>query len=340
VSGIEWLHPERWWLVAAALALVLATALLERRGERLLERYVSAPMLLRLARRPSGARRAGRLGLLALALGLAAAALMRPQSRADAEAVETREAAAEVMVVLDVSNSMLAEDAAPSRLERAKAELRDLLRELRGHRVGLIAFAGRAAVLCPLTTDQGFFRLVLDGVSTRSVTRGGTRIGDAIRRAVAGMTPGAGAKAIVLVTDGEDHESYPLEAAKEARQAGVRIIAIGFGAEAGAEVPVTDARTGERAPLRDRAGNVVRSRLDGAMLREVALATEGVYVPAGTGVLDLESIARAHIDPLIRRSDGASAVRVVRAERYPPLVAAALAALVAAVALGAGGRRP
>jgi len=333
--NLEWLHPERAWLLGAGLAVVVAAALLERRGGRLLERFASAVMLSRLATRPSPGRKGLRLLLFGVAILLSCAALLRPQSKAASEAVESREASAEVMIVLDVSKSMLAEDAAPNRLERAKAEIRDLLRELAGHKVGLIAFAGRPAVLCPLTPDHGFFRLVLDGVSTRSVSTGGTRIGDAIRRAAEGMTPGAGAKAIVLVTDGEDHESYPLDAAKAAKALGVRVIAIGFGDEAGAEIPVTDAKTGERAPLRDRSGQVVRSRLDGAMLREAALATEGVYVPAGTGVLDLEAIARTHLAPLLREASGQSAVRVVRAERYAPFVLAALFALVLAAALGA-----
>jgi Ca-activated chloride channel family protein len=259
---------------------------------------------------------------------------MRPQSRGETEVVESREASAEIMFVLDVSKSMLAEDAAPSRLERAKAEIRDLVRLLAGHRLGLIAFAGRSSVVCPLTPDHGFFRLVLDSVSTGTVTRGGTRIGDALRRAVEGFAPGGAAKAIVLVTDGEDHESYPLEAAKEAREHGVRVIAIGFGSEEGSEILVTDPKTGERGPLRDRAGKPVRSRLDGETLRKIALETEGVYIPAGVGVLDLESIVRTHIEPIVRGA-GPAGMRMVRAERYRAPLAGALAALVVATALGA-----
>jgi Ca-activated chloride channel family protein len=238
------------------------------------------------------------------------------------------------MVLLDVSKSMLAEDAAPNRLERAKAEIRDFVRALPGDRIGLIAFAGRASTLCPLTPDQGFFRLVLETASPHSVSRGGTRIGDAVRKALEAFTPGPGAKAILLVTDGEDHDSYPLEAAKQAREAGVRVVTIGFGEEQGAEIPITDPKTGDRAPLRDRAGQVVRSRLDGATLREIALATGGAYVPAGVGVLDVEGIVRAHIEPLIRAA-GASATRVVRAERYQPFAVGALACMLLSVLLGA-----
>jgi Ca-activated chloride channel family protein len=259
---------------------------------------------------------------------------MRPQSRSTTETIESREAAGEVMVLLDVSRSMLAEDAAPNRLERAKAEIRDLVRQLAGHRVGLTAFAGRAVVLCPLTPDHGFFRLVLEGASTKSVGRGGTRIGDAIKKALAGFQPGPSAKMILLVTDGDAHDSYAVEAAEQAKAAGVRIVAIGFGDEKGAEIPIADPKTGTRSPLRDRDGNVVCSKLAGDLLREIALKTEGAYVPAGTGVLDLDSIVREYFTPFLARG-GAASSRVVRTERHQGFVAGALAALVAAVFVGA-----
>ncbi|HVY62130.1 MAG TPA: VWA domain-containing protein, partial [Planctomycetota bacterium] len=271
----EFLHADRIHLLWAALALLLLIIGLERRGSGQLSRFIQPAMADRLAIRPSAGRRRWRVAAVGAALALGVVALMRPQSRAASEAVESRDASAEVMVLLDVSKSMLAEDAAPNRLERAKAEVRDLVRALPGHRVGLIAFAGRASVLCPLTPDAGFFRLVLETANPGSVTRGGTRIGDAIRKALDGFTPGPGAKAIVLVTDGEDHDSYPVEAAKAAKDQGVRIVSIGFGDEKGAEIPITDPKTGERAPLKDRTGQVVRSRLDGAALREIALTTEG-----------------------------------------------------------------
>jgi len=208
------------------------------------------------------------------------------------------------MVGLDVSRSMLAEDVAPNRLERAKAELRDLLSYLDGDQVGLIAFAGRATVLSPLTPDFSFLRLVLDGAGPHSVARGGTRLEEPIRKALAGFQDRGGqgevSHSILLVTDGEDHDSFPLEAAKTAAEWGVRILAIGFGDEAGSELPVTDPRTGARALVRDADGNPVRSRLDGDLLREMALVTGGTYVPAGTGAIDLESIYEHHIAHLTR----------------------------------------
>src|SRR5262249_14480030 len=154
--------------------------------------------------------------------------------------------AADVMIVLDVSKSMLAEDVRPNRLERAKAEISEMARQLPGHRVGLVAFAGRAGLLCPLTPDHGLFNLGLRGGDTSSVSRGGTRIGEALRVATKGFPSGPGAKLVVLITDGEDHDSYPLEAAKTAKGEGVKIIAVGLGSEEGSPITLTDPRTGAK----------------------------------------------------------------------------------------------
>jgi Ca-activated chloride channel family protein len=334
VSPITFQDPERVQLLLGVLAVMGFLAWREVRGTTRLDRFLSRAMQARLVERPTRGRRALGLLLYGLALALGVLALMRPQSTGQSETIASREAGGEVMVLLDVSRSMLAEDAAPNRLERAKAEIRDLVRELPGQRVGLMAFAGRATVLCPLTPDHSFFRLVLDQASPRSVSRGGTKIGDAIKKALAGFRPGPSAKMILLVTDGDDHDSYALEAATDARAAGVRIVAIGFGDEKGAEIPIVDPKTGMRSPLKDRDGNVVRSKLDGGLLREIALKTEGAYVPAGTGVLDLESIVREYVTPFLARG-GAEASRVVRTERYQGFVLGALVALVAAVVAGA-----
>jgi Ca-activated chloride channel homolog len=260
-------------------------------------------------------------------------ALMRPQSRGEAVTVTSSKVSADVMIVLDVSKSMLAEDAAPNRLARAKVEIEKMARQLAGHRVGLVAFAGRAAMLCPLTPDHAFFNLVLRGVDTRSVSKGGTRIGDAVRAAVRAFPTGPGAKLIVLITDGEDHESFPLDAAKEAQTAGVHIVAVGIGSEEGSQIQLTDPQTGAKTVLMHD-GQPVLSRLDGETLRKMAVDTEGAYVPAGTSALDLESIVNAHVTPIVRAETDA-AVRVVPGERYPWFVLVALLALIGAVAVGA-----
>ncbi len=291
-------------------------------------------MQARLAHGAARPRRILKVALMGATLLFGIAALMRPQTPGGTE-VATQRAGGDVLVALDVSRSMLAEDAAPNRLARAKADVRELVDRVSGHRVGLVAFAGRASVMCPLTTDYGYFHLVLDGVDPGSVARGGTRIGDAVRKAVEAFGPNRGApRLLLLITDGEDHDSFPLDAADEAVRAGIRIAAIGFGSEAGSEIVLTDSDTGARTVLLDGDGRTVRSRLDGDLLRDLALRTEGVYVPAGTSAIDLQAIVDAHVEPLV--ADPSSGVRRrAPAEHYFWLVLAAAGCLVGAVWAGA-----
>jgi len=334
VTWLTWAHPERVHLVWAALALVGLLAWLELRGQDLLGRFVSAVMAGRLAARPSATARALRLGLVLLCLVAGVLALMQPRSRSRTETLAPDALSADVMVVVDVSRSMLAEDAAPNRLERARTEVGELVGAMRRHRFGLIAFAGRAAFLCPLTNDHAYFRMVLGQVGPGSVTRGGTRIGEALNAAVDAFGPGTSARLIVLITDGEDHESYPLEAAERARAQGIRVVSIGFGDEnRGSPITLTDPRTGARSELRDGDGKVVISKLDGALLRQIADKTGGAYVPAGTSGLDLPSIVAEHIEPIARAGTAATG-RSVPAELFPWFVLASLLALIAAAAIG------
>ena len=327
----HWVH-----LAWPVLAVVIAAAWFELRTGETLAQFMSLPMQTRLAWRQTRARRIARLSLFALTLALGVVALMRPQSPMGTEVV-SQNITADIMIVLDVSKSMLAEDAAPNRLARAKAEINELLERVDGQRVGLVVFAGRAAVKSPLTSDYGFFRLVLRDVDVGSVSRGGTRIGDAVRRAVAVFGPDRGTPRIMLlITDGEDHDSYPLEAVEEAVAAGIRIVAIGFGSETGSEIHLTDPDTGARNVLLDGDGNVVRSRLDGDLLRQISLAAEGAYVPAGTSAVDLDSIVAAHIRPMVA-DVSARVVRRNPTEHYRWFVLGALLSLVAAVWIGATG---
>lgn len=331
-AAIEWVH-----LMWVAVLLVAGLAVLEVRSRGALQRFLSPVMLRRLAAASSGARVALRLSLVWLALALGVLALMQPQAPGATETVSGSRTAADVIFVLDVSKSMLAEDAAPNRLARAKAEIAQLVGKLEDHRVGLVAFAGRAAPLCPLTPDHGFFSLVLSSVDTNSVGRGGTRIGEAVRVALRSFPSGPGAKLIVLITDGEDHDSYPEDAAKAARDAGVKIVAVGLGSEQGTQIVITDPKTGAKKVVMD-GDKPVETKLDAKTLQQMALTTEGAYIPAGTAAIDLDSIMESYVQPIVRASADA-AVRRVPAERYPWFILGALAATLAALWIGTGERR-
>lgn len=333
-----WKHDDRVHLVWAVVALVGVLLVLELRGRDALARFLSPRMQRRLAVRPSIGRALARLGLVAVSLLAAVGALMRPQAPAEGQTVVRLRTAADIMVVLDVSRSMLAEDVAPNRLTRAKAEIAGMARQLAGHRLGLIVYAGRASPRCALTPDQAYFNLALRGVDTRSAGRGGTRMGDAVRAAVAAFPPQPGAKLIVLITDGEDHESNPLQAAEAAKEAGVKIVAVGLGGEQPAPIVLTDPQTGARTTLMHD-GQPVLARLDGDTLRQMALTTGGVYVPAGTSALDLESIVKQNISPILRAAADSS-TQVIPAERYQWLVLISLLALLAAAAVGSRAGRP
>lgn len=325
----SWVHA--MWLVLVLVALMVW---FDQRGRTALEKLLSRSMQARLVRRLPPGRRWLSIALVGLAAACLVVGLMRPQWGLTYH--QTPRVGAQLMVCLDVSKSMLAEDTAPNRLERAKAELTDLLGFLDGDQVGLIAFAGRAAVLCPLTPDFGFFRLILDEAGPHSVGLGGTRLSQPIEKALAGFGSESDvSRAILLITDGEDHGSYALDAAKAAAERGIKIIAIGFGDEAGSRIEITDAETGVRSVLRDGDGQPVITKLDGETLREMAMVTDGAYVPAGTGALDLRSIYNTHLASLVRgQLDDRG--HAVRREAFQWAVLLGLVFLIAAVIVGNG----
>jgi len=322
------------WAIPIAIGALIALELLAR--DRLAS-WLSPLMQVRLTARGGRIRFAIRMTLIALFMLSCVIAIMRPQVRGKRELVATSNASADVMFVLDTSRSMLAEDAAPNRLARAKAEIGQLVSRLDGHRVGLIAFAGRAAQVCPLTPDHSFFNTVLGTVDTRSAGKGGTKVGEAIKAALRGFPPGMGAKLIVLITDGDDQDPYTQEAAKAAREAGVKIVAVGLGSETGSQITLTDPQTGAKTTLMYD-GKPVISKLDGAALKQVALTTEGAYIPAGTNAVDLDAIMESHVRPIVRAAVEASE-RDVPAELYVWPLLAAFMFLVAALWVGSGDDR-
>lgn len=278
-------------------------------------------------RGPVGVRTAIRAGLFVVALACAVFAAARPQGDEKEETVTLR--GRDLVFVVDVSRSMLATDVVPTRLERAKLWINDLTKNLRGDRVSLVAFAGASSVKCPLTLDYAYFRLALDELSPRSVPRGGTLIGDAIRKTLTQVfdaTPGR-FRDIILITDGEDHESFPTQAAAQAGEQGVRIIALGIGSEGeGALVPRSDEAAKEFVEFQ---GERVHSKMDAGSLAQIAGASAGgVFLNVGTGTIDLEQVYKDLIAGAERSEIGSKAIKRYE-EKFQMVLALALALLLA-----------
>jgi Ca-activated chloride channel family protein len=293
-----WEHPSwllSWWLLPAIAALMVFA---RRRRRAIALRFADAGILGRLIPTASTGLEVLKSSALLLGIALLIAGLARPKWGATYEKVQSR--GVDLFVLLDVSRSMLAEDVAPNRLEHAKADIRDLLSHLAGDRVGLIVFAGASVVKVPLTTDHGFFLTALEDVDTKSAPRGGSLIGDAIRKALESLPPRSDRdQVLVVITDGEDHDSFPAEAARQAGQRGVKIFTVGLG----------DAGAGHKIPIRDERGNLtflqqdgqeVLSKMDEKLLREIALSTGGAYVPAQTRSYDLGAIYQERLSELTR----------------------------------------
>ena len=275
-------------------------------------------------------RQAVRIVLTAAGVTSLIIAIARPQSDPIEETVSVR--GRDIVFLVDVSRSMLSRDVVPSRLGRTKIWINDLVNTLKGDRVALVAFAGVPVVKCPLTLDQNFFRMELDELSPASVPRGGTLIGDAIRKTMSAVfEPNPGRfRDIVLITDGEDQGSFPAEAAKAAAELGVRIIAIGIGSELeGAQVPA-EGKDGYLV----HEGSAVRSKMDGTTLAAIAQAASsvpgngagGVFLNVGTGTMDLDKVYHDLIASAEQRETESKA-SVTYKELFPMFLAAALALL-------------
>ena len=218
------------------------------------------------------------LGFFFLIIGLS-----RPQIGAKLKEHQTK--GAEIMIALDVSNSMLAEDYSPNRLERAKLAISRLVDKLRDDRIGLIIFAGNSFVQLPITTDYVSAKMFLRSISTESVPIQGTAMGEAINTAIRSFSAQSEkSRAIIVITDGENHEDDPVAAAKMAAENGIRVFTIGVGSPEGKPIPM------DGDLLRDKNGDIVVTRLDEAVLQEVASAGNGLYVRAGNSEFGLNPI--------------------------------------------------
>lgn len=249
---------------------------------------------------------------------LVALALTRPQWGLLEQTVQQQ--GLDIVIAVDLSASMRATDLAPSRIDNARRELAFLVAELNGNRIGLVGFAGSAFLFCPLTLDTNAVELFLDEMTIEAVPVPGTALGDAVRVALQtfelGEETSTGSKVILLLTDGEDHESLPLDYAKKAAEKGIIIDTIGIGTPEGAIIPSESGGL-----VRDDRGEPVRSKLDGATLKEMAELTGGMFLRFDSSSDGLDS----YLERLRKREtrNFGSKTEVLRQERFPLLLALA-----------------
>lgn len=255
----------------------------------LLARFGDPALMARLAGSVSVRARWVKAGLILSALALLVLALARPQFGTRVETVRRR--GQDVMVAVDLSNSMLAEDITPNRLDRARLAILRLIQNLDGDRIGLVAFAGDAFVQSPLTVDYAAAAMFLNAMDPEMMPVQGTDLGEALRMSLDALDQGAREdRLVVLVTDGEDHEGGIDQLLQRAASSGVRIHTVGIGSPEGVPIPENPGQAGSRAFKRDEEGNVVTTRLDEGTLRRIAAETGGRYVRVAPGATALEDL--------------------------------------------------
>lgn len=267
-----------YWFVARWRKKALAT-------------YGSIEVIQQLFPDVSKAKRTWKFILFTIAFGLLIMGIVNPQVGTKLEEVQRK--GADLMICLDVSNSMKAEDLQPNRLEKAKQAISKLINKLEGDRIGIIVFGGEAYVQLPITTDYSAAKLFLESINTDMIPTQGTAIGNAIDLAIESFGKDEGKnKAIVIITDGENHEDDALKAAEKAAEKGISIHTIGMGSADGAPIPVYKGtvREGYR---KDNEGNTVVTKLNEQILQEIAAAGNGIYVRATNADAGLKNVIDA-----------------------------------------------
>jgi len=273
-------QPQVLWVLLAVFPALLGFLFWSWRvKQKLILQFVRARLLPSLTRGVSAPRQKLRLALLLAAVAAVFLALARPQWGFAWE--EARMQGLDIIIAIDTSRSMLAQDVAPNRIERAKLAAIDLMRLAKTDRLGLVAFAGSAFLQAPLTLDDQAFQQAVEAVSVGIIPQGGTALSAAIKASLASFDKGDdNHKVLILFTDGEDHDAdtETLAAAKEAAQAGLRIFTIGVGTPEGELLRVTDSQ-GNASFVKDDDGNVVKSHLNRTLLQQIATAANGFYLP-------------------------------------------------------------
>jgi len=280
-------NPDYLYLLLLLPAMVLIFIINEIRKRRALKRFGNPVLVGTLVPEMSKSRPLIKFIIQSLAVTAGVIMLARPQFGSKLEDVKKQ--GVEVIIALDVSNSMLAEDIQPNRLTRAKQAISRLVDNLDNDKIGLIVFAGDAYTQIPVTTDYISAKMFLSAISPEMVPKQGTAIGAAINLGVRSFTPGEEkSKAMIIITDGENHEDNPVENAEAAAKAGIVIHTIGIGSTEGVPVPLNI--NGRKDFLKDAEGNTVITKLDEEILKKVALSASGSYVRASNSNIGLDEI--------------------------------------------------
>ena len=262
-----------WWLITIPVC-VIAYIIITKRKQRQLMEFGDPELMAQLMPDASKSRPIVKFTLLMVALTLLIVAAARPQYGQQEKTVKRQ--GIEVMVALDISNSMLAEDVAPNRLDRAKQMLSKMIDNMTDDKVGLVVFAGEAFTQLPITCDYVSAKMFLNTISPKLIPTQGTAIGAALQTAIRsfGSQESDAGRAIILITDGENHEDDATAVAKQAQELGIQVFVIGIGKPEGSPIPVP----GTNDYIKDRSGQVVVSRLNEEMCQEIAQAGKGAYV--------------------------------------------------------------
>jgi Ca-activated chloride channel family protein len=309
-------HPHiLWLLVIFPPALITFFWWSWRKRQQLLTQFIQTRLLAGLTVGISPRRQLFRAICLIVALMCLIVALARPQWGFTWE--EAKQRGLDIVVAIDTSKSMLAEDIAPNRLARAKLAALDLMQQAKSDRLGLVAFAGSAFLQCPLTIDDGAFRQSVEALDVNIIPQGGTAIAQAIDTALTAFKEGDTFKTMVLFTDGEDQDSGALEAAKRAADAGLKIFTIGIGTPEGELLRVKDAK-GRTDYIRDAQDNVVKSHLQEELLQKISGLTDGAYLPL-KGAKTIDTLYANCLAPLPKSESKETFVKQYRERFHWPL---------------------
>jgi Ca-activated chloride channel family protein len=324
VPGLQIGRPELWWLFLLGPLMFLFFWISIWSKNRRLDRFGESSLLSNLVTELSSVNTAIKYILWRLAAAFLALALINPQL--GSKMAEVKVKGIDIIVALDVSNSMMAEDLSPNRLVSAKRAISKMLEKLQGDRVGIIVFAGQAYVQLPITSDYAAGKLFLSTIDTDVVPVQGTDIGAAIDLSMKSFSEESPAqKAIVIITDGENHEADAVVAAQEAAEQGIRVFTIGMGSQDGTPIPQYNGntRTGFK---KDQDGNIVVTKLNEQMLREIAKAGNGAYIRASNAEVGLEPLL-AELNQ-IEKTDMGTVAYAEYEDRFQIFLALALLCLV------------